>query len=131
MRTPLRRRTGLLSKPGRGFCQYLALFAQYPVLTPQPMEFLALGRDQAAVIERRLLDPFADRVRRGLQLARQLLDATPRARQLDDSAPVFRCIGWMGSWHWGTPSSFLPNTLYESRSTPVYRRVRIGVVGPS
>jgi hypothetical protein len=24
----------------------------------------------------------------------------------------------MGSWHWGTPSSFLPNTLYESRSTP-------------
>ncbi len=24
----------------------------------------------------------------------------------------------MGSWHWGPPSSFLPNTVYESGSTP-------------
>ena len=38
------------------------------------------------------------------------------ARQLDDSAPVFRRIRWMGSWHWGSPSSFLPNTVYESVS---------------
>jgi DDE superfamily endonuclease len=25
----------------------------------------------------------------------------------------------MGSWHWGSPSSFLPNTVYQSGSTPV------------
>ena len=24
----------------------------------------------------------------------------------------------MGSWHWRPPSSFLPNTVYESGSTP-------------
>jgi len=24
----------------------------------------------------------------------------------------------MGSWHWGPPSSFLPNTVYETGSTP-------------
>ena len=66
MRTPLGRRTGLLSKPGRGFCQYLTLFAQYPVLPPQPNELFALGGGQAIVaqtlVERRLLTPFADRI---------------------------------------------------------------------
>src|SRR6202035_4960166 len=90
--------------------------------TPQPREFLALGRGQAVatqpVIEQCLLDPFADRVSRGFVLARQLVDATSGARQLDDSAPVFRRIWWMGSWHGGTPSSFFPNTVYESGSSP-------------
>jgi len=27
----------------------------------------------------------------------------------------------MGSWHWGPPSSFLPNTVYETGSTPLAR----------
>jgi hypothetical protein len=66
MRTPLGRRAGLLSKPGRGFCQDLALFAQYPVLPPPPSELFALGGGQAitaqTLVERRLLDPFADRI---------------------------------------------------------------------
>src|SRR5713101_8134812 len=28
----------------------------------------------------------------------------------------------MGSWHWRPPSSFLPNTVYESGSTPLHPR---------
>jgi hypothetical protein len=42
MRTPRGRRAGLLSEPGRGFCKYLAFFAQDAVLAPQTVEFLAL-----------------------------------------------------------------------------------------
>src|ERR1700736_2458270 len=94
------------------FCQYLALSAQHPVLPPQPREFLALARGQAVAaqpfIKRCLLDPFADRIGRGFELARQLVDAAPGARQLDDPAPVFRRIWWMGSWHWGLLLPFSP-----------------------
>jgi hypothetical protein len=43
MRTPLRRHAGLLSEPGRGFCQDLAFFAQDPILAPQAIEFLPLA----------------------------------------------------------------------------------------
>src|SRR6202165_6144186 len=90
------------------------------------MELLALGRGQAVAaqtfIERCLLDPFPDRVGRGLELARQLIDATPRARQLDDAAPVFGRIWWMCSWHGEPPLLFLPNTVHESGSTPMNRR---------
>src|ERR1700680_214543 len=86
------------------------------------MELLALGRGQAVAaqtfIERCLLDPFPDRVGRGLELPRQLIDATPRARQLDDAAPVFGRIWWMCSWHGEPPLLFLPNTVHESGSTP-------------
>ena len=71
-----------------------------------------LGRRQSVraqtFIERSLLDPFADRIGRWLELARQLVDAPPGARQLNNSAPVLRRVRWMGSWHWGAPSSFLP-----------------------
>jgi hypothetical protein len=38
----------------------------------------------------------------GLELARQLVDMAPCARQLDDPSPVFRRVWWMGSRHWGT-----------------------------
>src|SRR5207253_376986 len=55
---------------------------------------------------------------RGLELTGQLRNRAPRARQLDDSPPVLRCVWWMGSWHWGPPPSFLPNTVYKSGSTP-------------
>jgi hypothetical protein len=66
MRTPRGRRAGLLSEPGRGFCKYLAFFAQDAVLAAQPAKFLARTRGQAVAaqifIQRRLLDPFAARV---------------------------------------------------------------------
>src|SRR5882762_3925453 len=103
MRTP-RRRRGLLSEPGRGFCQYLALFAQHAVLTPQPGEFLTLGGGQAiaaqTLIECGLFDPFPNGVGRGLELARQLVDAAPGTRQLDNPAPILRSIWLMCAWHW-------------------------------
>jgi hypothetical protein len=74
MRTSLRRRAGLLSEPGRGFYQYLALFIQYPILPAQPIEFLAFARGQAVAaqtfIERGLLDPLPDGLGGGLELAR-------------------------------------------------------------
>jgi hypothetical protein len=79
MRTPLGRRAGLLSEPGRGFCQYLPLFTQYPVLTAQPIEFLTFARGQTVAaqtfIECRLLDPLSDGLGAGLELARQLAGA--------------------------------------------------------
>jgi hypothetical protein len=66
MRTPRWRRAGLLSEPGRSFCQYLALFAQDAVLVAQAVEFLAFAGGQAVtaqtLIERGLLDPLADRI---------------------------------------------------------------------
>src|SRR5487761_983248 len=122
MRTPRRRRPGLLSEPGRGFGKYLALFAQHPVLAAQPVELFALAGGQAiaaqAFVECGLLDPFANGVGRGLKLARQLVDLPPRARQLDDSPPVFRRVWWMTSRHWGPPCSFFPNTVFETGSSP-------------
>ena len=104
------------------FCEYLALFAQYPVLAPEPIELFVLGRRQSVgaqtFIERSLLDPFADRIGRWLELARQLVDAPPGARQLNDSAPVLRRVRWMGSWHWGASFFLSPNTVHETGSTP-------------
>jgi hypothetical protein len=76
--------------------------------TGRPATWLALlGRDD---------DPDA-----WFELTRQLVNATSGARQLDDPTPVFRRVWWMGSWHWGTPSCFLPNTVYENGSTSVTR----------
>src|SRR5208282_3621949 len=111
MRTPRRRRAGLLSEPGRGFCQYLPLFTQHPVLPAQPIEFLAFGRGQTiaaqTLIEFCLPDPLADRLDRGLEFARQRRDAAAGSRQLDDSTP-FRCVCWMRSGHWVLLLPFSP-----------------------
>src|SRR3981081_2196976 len=110
MRPPRRRRTGLLSEPGRGFCQYFPLFAQHPYLAAQPIEFFALGRGQAVAaqsfIESSLLDPLADRLNCRFEFTRQRGNAAPAARQFNDSTPVFRCVWWMGGWVrgiWKTP----------------------------
>src|SRR6202521_3480377 len=112
MRTPRRRRAGLLSEPGRGFCQYLPFFTQHPVLPAQPIEFLPFGRGQTiaaqTLIEFCLPDPLADRLDRGLEFARQCRDAAAAVRQLDDSTPVFRCICWMRSGHWVLLLPFSP-----------------------
>src|SRR5487761_831286 len=125
MRTPRRPRPGLLGEPGRGFGKHLALLAQHPALAAQPVELFALAGGQAvaaqAFVECGLLDPFANGVGRGLKLARQLVDLPPRARQLDDSPPVFRRVWWMTSRHWGPPCSFFPNTVFETGSSPAFR----------
>src|ERR1700730_2445233 len=112
MRTPRRRRPGLLSEPGRGFCQYLPLFTQHPYLAAQPIEFFALGRGQAVAaqsfIESSLLDPLADRLNCRFEFTRQRGDAAPAARQFNDSPPVFRCVWWMGSGHLENSFSLSP-----------------------
>src|SRR3984893_19326731 len=96
MRTPRRRRPGLLSEPGRGFCQYLPLFTQHPYLAAQRIEFFAFGRGQAVAaqsfIESSLLDPLADRLNGRFEFTRQRGDAAPAACQFNDSTPVFRRI---------------------------------------
>src|SRR3984957_15823544 len=112
MRTPRRRRTGLLSEPGRGFCQYLPLFSQHPYLAAQPIEFVALGRGQAVAaqsfIESSLLEPLADRLNCRLEFTRQRGDAAAATRQFNDSTPVFRCVWWMGSGHLENSFSLSP-----------------------
>jgi hypothetical protein len=79
----------------------LSHFTQHAVLPAQPIEFLAFARGQAVatqtVIERGLLNPRADGLGRGLELARQLVDATAGARRLDEAPPLFRRIWSMGS----------------------------------
>src|ERR1700730_16578500 len=112
MRTPRRRRPGLLSEPGRGFCQYLPLFTQHPYLAAQPIEFFALGRGQAVAaqsfIESSLLDPLADRLNCRFEFTRQRGDAAPAARQFNDSTPVFCCVWWMRSGHLENSFSLSP-----------------------
>src|ERR1700676_5236649 len=112
MRTPRRRRPGLLSEPGRGFCQYLPLFTQHPYLAAQPIEFFALGRGQAVAaqsfIESSLLDPLADRLNCRFEFTRQRGDAAPAARQFNDSTSVFCCVWWMRSGHLENSFSLSP-----------------------
>src|ERR1700736_1688488 len=112
MRTPRRRRPGLLSEPGRGFCQYLPLFPQHPYLAAQPIEFFALGRGQAVAaqsfIESSLLDPLADRLNCRFEFTRQRGDAAPAARQFNDSTSVFCCVWWMRSGHLENSFSLSP-----------------------
>src|ERR1700719_3581435 len=127
MRTPRRRRTGLLSEPGRGFCQYFPLFTQHPYLTAQPIEFFALGRGQAVAaqsfIESSLLEPLADRLNCRFEFTRQRADAAAAASQFNDSTPVFRCVWWIGFGAFGkllflipTPSTKLGPTSVEAHS---------------
>jgi hypothetical protein len=124
MRTPRRRRAGLLSEPGRGFCQYLALFAQDAVLAPQAMEFLALAGRQTvaahAFIDFGLLDPLTDALDRRFELTSLLLARATCPRQLDDASPILRRVWWMTLRH-GVPPSFLPSTVYQTGSSPVSR----------
>src|SRR5579875_2823609 len=45
--------------------------------------------------------------------------ASSARRWVSIAQPTIRRIRWMGSWHWGgPPSSFLPNTLYQTGSSP-------------
>src|SRR6202171_1871525 len=131
MRTPRWRRAGLLSEPGRGFCKYLALFAQHPVLPTQPIEFFALGRGQTVAaqsfIESSLLDPLADRLNCRVEFTRRRGDAAPATRQFNDSTPVFRCVWWMGSGHFENSFSLSPTPstkLGQLHSLPFWSRWR-------
>src|SRR6202795_2728080 len=120
MRTPRRRRTGLLSEPGRGFCQYFPLFAQHPYLAAQPIEFFAFGRGQAVAaqsfLESSLLDPLADRLNCRFEFTRQRGDAAPRApTQRFDAGIPLRMVDGFGAF--GKLLFLIPNTLYETGST--------------
>jgi hypothetical protein len=92
----------------------------------------ALGRVRAicaALIERGLLDAFMDRLGRRLELTRQFVDPTPRVRQLDKPAPIFHRIWCVRSWHWGPPSYFLPNTVYENGKNSTLCIWILGLIG--
>jgi hypothetical protein len=121
MRTSRGRRAGLLSEPGRGFCQYLTFFVQTRVLPQQPIAFLAFVTGQAVdaqtVIQRDLLDPLANGHARGLRLMRQLAEVAAGAHRFHDSPPLFYRVWPMSLWHLGPFSLFAPNTLCECEST--------------
>src|SRR5208337_146017 len=86
---------------------YLALFAQHPVLAPQPGKLLPLLAGQpieaTAPIALRLRHPVANRLGGRLELLREIVRTTPCAHQLHHSAPVFRRIPCMTLGHRGSP----------------------------
>lgn len=92
----------------------VTLQLQLPVLTPQPDEFVTLGRRQAQISRRwlgfppalaavGLRDPVADRLRGGLELARQISRITTGADQLDHLAAELGRVCRTGSGHRETP----------------------------
>src|SRR5208337_4836873 len=86
---------------------YLALFAQHPVLAPQPGKLLPLLAGEpieaTAPIALRLRHPVANRLGGRLELLREIVRTTPCAHQLHHSAPVFRRIPCMTLGHRGSP----------------------------
>src|SRR5438034_1645465 len=98
-----RDRAGLPSEPGRGFFQDLPLLAEDLVLAPEPPQLLALFRGQAvlavAVVAIGLGDPVADRLRRRLELLRQLFRVPPRSHHLNEPPLELRRVRDMGLGH--------------------------------
>src|SRR5947199_1636807 len=98
-----RDRAGLPSEPGRGFFQDLPLLAEDLVLAPEPPQLLALFRGQAvlavAVVAIGLGDPVADRLRRRLELLRQLFPVPPGSHHLNEPPLELRRVRWSGFGH--------------------------------
>src|SRR5438046_3536036 len=87
-------RAGLPSEPGRGFFQNLPLLAEDLVLAPEPPQLLALVRGQAVLavagVAIGLGDPVADRLRRRLELLRQLLRGPPASHPVHEPPATLR-----------------------------------------
>src|SRR5437867_1658491 len=98
-----RDRAGLPSEPGRGFFQNLPLLAEDLVLAPEPPQLLALFRGQAilavAVVAIGLGNPVADRLRRRLELLRQLFRVPPGSHHLNEPPLELRRVRWSGLGH--------------------------------
>src|SRR5882672_2640493 len=98
-----RDRAGLPSEPGRGFFQDVALLAERPHLAPEPPQLLTLLGGQAvlavAVVAISLDDPIADRLRRRLELLRQLFRGPPGSHQLNESPLELRRVRNVGLGH--------------------------------
>jgi hypothetical protein len=67
-----------------------------------------------AVIQPRLFDPLANRLGRGLELARQLADTAAGPCQLDDAPPILRRVWLMRSRHLGNLLLFSPTPSTKS-----------------
>src|SRR4051812_38510472 len=92
-----RQNPGRPREPGRRAREDVTLQLQLPILTPQPDEFVTLGRRQAQISTRwlgfppalaavGLRDPVTDSLRGGLELAGQIIRITTGADQLDHLA---------------------------------------------
>src|SRR5712691_92216 len=96
-------RAGLPSEPGRGFFQNLPLLAEDLVLAPEPPQLLALVRGQAVLavagVAIGLGDPVADRLRRRLELLRQLLRVPPGSHHLNEPPLELRRVRDMRLGH--------------------------------
>src|SRR6266487_6651997 len=87
-------------EPGRGFFQYLPLFAKRTVLATELDQLSAfLGRQPVAAlafVEIGLADPVPDRLRGGLELPGQFFGALAGTDQLDQAAAELRRIRQRG-----------------------------------
>jgi hypothetical protein len=87
----------------RGFCQYLALLAQPPILTAQPPQLLALQRRQTviapALVAIGLGHPVANRLCRRFKLPSELFRVTPGSNQLYHLPAKSRRIGTTSLTH--------------------------------
>src|SRR5439155_10496147 len=105
--TAARRLSTCTGEPGRGFFQDVALLAERPHLAPEPPQLLALFRGQAilavAVVAISLDDPVADRLRRRLELLRQLFRGPPGSHQLHEPPLELRRRRGAGTWASSTP----------------------------
>ena len=97
------------ANPGRGFCQYLALFAQPAVLTTNTAKLLALGARQPVVEVgprrgrpgRTQLRPVTNGPVRALELAGELSNRASRAGQLHHLMAKLGRVWQVGSRHRG------------------------------
>ena len=89
-------RYGLLSKPGRGFCQDVPFFAQAPNLPTQPTQLLSLRSARpipaTPLVTVGLHDPVADHLCGRLELSGQLLRTASGSNQLNHLTPQGRRV---------------------------------------
>src|SRR5947207_6438218 len=128
-------RAGLPSEPGRGFFQNLPLLAEDLVLAPEPPQLLALFRGQAilavAVVAIGLGNPVADRLRRRLELLRQLFPVPPGSHHLNEPPLELRRVRWSGLGHRELLFPRKGSGVHETGGTsvPEIARVIAGLAG--
>jgi hypothetical protein len=113
---------GLLSEPGRGFCQDLAFFTQAAIFSAQDAQFLSFC-SRSSVLALSLVtiglgDPVADGLSRGLKLLRKLLGSPSGSNEFYHLVAKFEWIGGMGSWHRKYLLVPKGSGIHETGSTP-------------